>query len=231
MSEPVLRAENLGKAYPMPEGAVRVFEGLEFALRRGDLAAVMGASGVGKTTLLNLLGALDRPTEGRVVLDGDDLSTRTDREIAAIRNRKVGFVFQSFHLLPEFSALENTAFPLLIRRVGRREALARAAALLEEVGLADRRGFRPAQLSGGEQQRVSLARALANEPLILLADEPTGNLDLKTGDLVLGLILDLHRRRGLSSVIVTHNERVARLCGRVFLMEGDGLKPTPPAGS
>ena len=231
MSEPVLRAENLGKAYPMPEGALRVFGGLDFELGRGDLAAIMGASGVGKTTLLNLLGALDRPTEGRVVLDGDDLSTRTDREIAAIRNRKVGFVFQSFHLLPEFTAAENAALPLLIGGAGRREALARAETLLEEVGLADRRNFRPAQLSGGEQQRVSLARALANEPLLLLADEPTGNLDLKTGDLVLGLILDLHARRGLSSIVVTHNERVARLCRRIFLMDGEGLKPTFAAGS
>ncbi len=230
MSESILRAENLGKSYPLPKGELRVFSGLGFELRPGELAAVMGVSGVGKTTLLNLFGALDRPTDGRILLDGEDLSTRTDMEIAAIRNRKVGFIFQSFHLLPEFTAQENVALPLLIRGASRKDSLARARNLLGDVGLADRADFRPGQLSGGEQQRVAIARALANEPRLLLADEPTGNLDWKTGEHILGLIQDLHIRKGLSSVIVTHNERVARTCDSLYVMEAGELKRSPPPG-
>jgi ABC-type lipoprotein export system ATPase subunit len=220
----VLEAVNLGKTYPLPKGVFRVFEGLSFSLRRGDLAAVMGASGVGKTTLLNLLGALDRPSEGRVILDGEDLFARTEREIAAVRNRKIGFVFQFYHLLPEFSALENVSFPLMIQGLGRREALERAAAVLKEVSLEGKEDSRPNQLSGGEQQRVAIARALVGEPRLLLADEPTGNLDWKTGEMVLRLILDLHQKRDLSSIIVTHNEKIARYCHELYLMEAGELK-------
>src|SRR5512142_2075972 len=176
MSDPVLVASGLGKTYPLPKGELRVFEGLDFELERGELAAVMGASGVGKTTLLNLLGGLDRPTEGRITLDGEDLFDGTDTEVASVRNRKIGFP--------------------------------RAAELLREVGLEDKTASRPSQLSGGEQQRVAIARALANGPCLLLADEPTGNLDWKTGEKVLRLVLDLHERRGLSSILVTHNEKI-----------------------
>ena len=201
MSDIVLAAENLGKSYPLPKGVLRVFEGLDFELRRGDLAAIMGASGVGKTTLLNLLGGLDRPTDGRVVLDGEDLFAQTPREVAALRNRKIGFVFQFYHLLPEFSALENVSFPPMIGGLGRGEAFARAREALKEVSLEDKAGQRPGQLSGGEQQRVAIARALVNEPSLLLADEPTGNLDWRSGESVFRLILDLHERRGLSSIL------------------------------
>lgn len=230
MNDIVLSAENLGKAYPLPKGELRVFQGIDFELQRGDLAAIMGMSGVGKTTLLNLLGTLDRPSEGTIRLDGEDLAARSDLEISGLRNRKIGFVFQFYHLLPEFTALENISIPLLIRGMGRKEALPRARKLLDEVGLGDKANFRPGQMSGGEQQRVAVARALVNEPKVLLADEPTGNLDWKTGGMVLRLILDLHQKKGLSSVIVTHNEKIAAFCHKLYVMEAGELKLIPPAG-
>jgi len=224
MNDTVLVAENLGKTYPLPKGTLRVFEGLSFGLGRGELAAVMGASGVGKTTLLNLLGGLDRPSDGRVLLDGEDLFDRSDREVAAVRNRKIGFVFQVFHLLPEFTALENVGIPLMIGGMPKREAFGRAQDMLRDVSLEDKAFSRPSQLSGGEQQRVAIARALVGGPRLLLADEPTGNLDWKTGEMVLRLVLDLHRKRGLSSVLVTHNEKIARYCDKVYRMEAGELK-------
>ncbi len=208
----------------MPEGVLRVFSGLHFEIEAGDIAAVMGASGVGKTTLLNLLGALDRPTEGTVYLEGEDLFARDEIELARIRNRKIGFVFQFFHLLPEFTALENVSFPLMIRGLDRLEALKKGREILREVFLEDKANCRPAQLSGGEQQRVAIARALINEPKLLLADEPTGNLDWKTGEHILRLLLDLHQRKGLSSILVTHNDKVAQFCRKLYLMERGELK-------
>jgi ABC-type lipoprotein export system ATPase subunit len=224
MNDIVLKAENLGKTYPLPKGTLRVFEDLGFELERGELAAIMGASGVGKTTLLNLLGALDRPSEGRVILDGQDLFSGSERDIAAVRNRKIGFVFQFYHLLPEFSALENIGFPLMIQGHSRKDALARAHDILKEVSLDEKADSRPSQLSGGEQQRIAIARALVAEPRLLLADEPTGNLDWKSGEAVLRLILDLHAEKGLSSIIVTHNEKIARFCHKLYLMEAGQLK-------
>jgi len=224
MSKPVLAAEGLGKTYPLPRGELCVFEGLDFSLERGELVAVMGMSGVGKTTLLNLLGGLDRPSEGRVFLDGEDLFAGTDREVASVRNRKIGFVFQVYHLLPEFTSLENVSFPLMIGGVPRKDAFRRALEMLREVGLEDKASSRPGQLSGGEQQRVAIARSLVNNPCLLLADEPTGNLDWKTGERVLRLVLDLHERKGLSSILVTHNEKIARYCHRVYMMEAGTMK-------
>jgi lipoprotein-releasing system ATP-binding protein len=224
MSDRVLVAEGLGKTYPLPKGDLRVFEGLDFELGRGELAAIMGMSGVGKTTLLNLLGGLDRPTEGRVFLDGEDLFSGTDREVASVRNRKIGFVFQVYHLLPEFNSVENVSFPLMIGGVPRNEAFRRALDMLREVGLEDKAASRPSQLSGGEQQRVAIARSLVNGPCLLLADEPTGNLDWKTGEKVLRLVLDLHERKGLSSILVTHNEKIARFCHKVYMMEAGTMK-------
>ncbi len=231
MSDRVLVAERLGKTYPLPKGDLRVFEGLDFELGRGELAAVMGASGVGKTTLLNLLGGLDRPSEGRVLLEGEDLFGGTDREVAVVRNRKIGFVFQVYHLLPEFSSLENVGFPLMIGGAPKKEAFSMALGMLREVGLEDKAHSRPSQLSGGEQQRVAIARALVSRPRLLLADEPTGNLDWKTGERVLRLVLDLHERKGLSSILVTHNEKIARYCHKVYLMETGTMKPlsSPPS--
>ena len=230
MSDIILRTEGLAKAYALPKGELRVLEGIDLELERGDLVAIMGVSGVGKTTLLNLLGALDRPTSGRIWLDGQDLGTLSEAGLSALRNAKIGFVFQFFHLLPEFTAAENVAFPLLIRGAGKREAFARAREMLGEVSIGDKADLRPGQLSGGEQQRVAVARALINEPKLLLADEPTGNLDAKTGGMVLEIILELHRKRGLSSIVVTHNERIAARCDKVLVMEAGALKPIPPPG-
>jgi ABC-type lipoprotein export system ATPase subunit len=217
-------AENVGKSYPLPKGVLRVFEGLDFILEKGDLVAVMGASGVGKTTFLNLLGALDRPTEGAILLDGEDIHAKDEREKARLRNEKIGFVFQFYHLLPEFTALENVFLPLLIRGLDRREASMRAMAILKEVFLEDKAQQKPGQLSGGEQQRVAVARALVNDPHLLLADEPTGNLDWRTGEAIMGMIQDLHVRRGLSSIVVTHNEKIAAFCRKVYVMEAGRLK-------
>lgn len=221
----LLKTVNLGKNYPLPEGVLRVFEGINFELLEGDLVAIMGVSGVGKTTFLNLLGTLDKPSEGKILFEGDDLLFhRSKKELAEIRNRKIGFIFQFYHLLPEFTALENIAFPLLIRGAERKEAERKAHEILREVSLEEKAHIRPALLSGGEQQRVAIARALVNEPKLLLADEPTGNMDWKTGQMILALIQKLHKKKGLSSVIVTHNEKVAQFCNNVYLMEGRELK-------
>lgn len=220
----VVQATNLGKEYPLPDGVLRVFKGISLELMKGDLVAIMGMSGVGKTTFLNLLGALDKPTEGEILFDGEDLLAKNEKELAEIRNKKIGFVFQFYHLLPEFTTLENISFPLLIRGVDKMTAQERALEMLREVFLEEKVQIRPAQLSGGEQQRVAIARALVNEPRLLLADEPTGNMDWKTGQAILELIRELHQKKGLSSVIVTHNEKVARFCNKVFLMESGDLK-------
>jgi lipoprotein-releasing system ATP-binding protein len=220
----LLRAENLGKEYPLPKGVLQVFRGVNFEIEAGDVVAIMGISGVGKTTLLNLLGALDRPSEGTVYLEGEDLFARNESELARVRNRKIGFVFQFFHLLPEFTALENVSLPLMIGGLERKKALEKGTSILAEVGLGDKADCLPAQLSGGEQQRIAVARALVNEPKLLLADEPTGNLDWKTGEHMLNLLMDLHRRRGLSSVLVTHNDKVAQYCRKRYVMERGELK-------
>jgi len=220
----IVQALNLGKEYPLPDGVLRVFEGISLDIIQGDLVAIMGMSGVGKTTFLNLLGALDKPTKGEILFDGEDLLLKSDKELAGIRNRKIGFVFQFYHLLPEFTTLENITFPLLIRGMEKRRAQERALEMLREVFLENKAQIRPAQLSGGEQQRVAIARALVNEPKLLLADEPTGNMDWKTGQAILELIQELHQKKGLSSVIVTHNEKVARFCHKVYLMESGNLK-------
>jgi ABC-type lipoprotein export system ATPase subunit len=206
---------------------LRVFDGINFELDKGDFVAVMGVSGVGKTTLLNLLGTLDRPTEGRIFIDGEDIFSGSEKEMAELRNRKIGFVFQFYHLLPEFTSLENVSFPLLIRGKGRSEAQARALEMLRDVSLEEKAHLKPGKLSGGEQQRVAIARALVNEPELLLADEPTGNLDWKTGRMILELIQKLHQRKGLSSIVVTHNEKVAQFCNKVYMMESGSLKLLP----
>ncbi|MBN1939472.1 MAG: ABC transporter ATP-binding protein [Candidatus Aminicenantes bacterium] len=224
----LLKAVDLGKDYLIPDGEIlRVFSGLSFSLERGEIVAVMGASGSGKTTLLNLLGALDRPTGGRVFLEGEDLSSLDAVSLARVRNAKIGFVFQAFHLLPEFTALENVALPLLMGGAAKSEAMDRGRAMLRETGLESKSGCRPAQLSGGEMQRVAIARALVNRPAVLLADEPTGNLDWKTGESILRLLLDLHRKRGLASVLVTHNERVSALCEKTYFLERGLLERRP----
>ncbi|UCC40047.1 MAG: ABC transporter ATP-binding protein [Candidatus Aminicenantes bacterium] len=223
----MIETRNLGKEYPLPEGVLRIFEGLNFELSEGDLGAIMGVSGVGKTTFLNLLGLLDKPTEGKILIDGEDVLLKNEKEKAEIRNQKIGFVFQFYHLLPEFTTLENVCFPLMIRGVEMKEAQRKALGLLGEVSLEDKAHLRPTLLSGGEQQRVAIARALVNEPKLLLADEPTGNLDWNTGEKILKLIQELHEKRGLSSVIVTHNEKVAQFCHKLYMMESGRLKLLP----
>lgn len=224
-SAKLIEVRNLIKVYPLPDGELRVLDGLDFNLAPGDIVAVMGASGVGKTTFLNILGALDRPTSGSVWLEGQELFEMPESELARVRNAKIGFVFQFFHLLPEFTVLENLSLPLLIAGQPRRKALDQARELLREVGLENKARVYPSLLSGGEQQRVAIARALIASPRVLLADEPTGNLDWKTGEKIMELIRQLHERKGLTSVIVTHNERVARFCRRVYQLEAGKLKP------
>jgi lipoprotein-releasing system ATP-binding protein len=219
MNDPVIQARDLFKSYPSGGRTLQVIKGLSLEVRQGEMVAVVGESGAGKSTLLHLLGGLDRPDSGSILLGGRELSRLNRVEAAALRNRDVGYVFQFHHLLPEFTAEENTLMPCLIRRepLGGSRRLARA--LLEELGLSERAQHRPAELSGGEQQRVALARALVGRPLVLLADEPTGNLDFQTSETVFELIREAVSRRGTATVLVTHSERLALRCDRVCVME------------
>lgn len=214
-----LEARGLSKTYRNAEVPVRVLESLDLAVDKGEMLAVVGPSGIGKSTLLHLLGGLDRPDTGSIHVDGRELTAMSSDAMARFRNRSVGFVFQFHHLLPEFTAVENVAMPGWIGRIATDEALKRAAALLAELGLEARSRHFPNQLSGGEQQRVAIARALATDPLLFLADEPTGNLDLETSERVFDLMRDCHVKRGLTSVIVTHNPDLAARCDRVFEMK------------
>ncbi len=216
-----VRIEGLAKTYLMGDRRLEVLRGIDLEIADGDLVALTGPSGAGKSTFLHLVGTLDVPTRGRVLFDGEDVFERGEEELASFRNRTIGFVFQSHHLLPEFTALENTMMPALIRRVSRAEARRRASEMLGEVGLGDRMEHRPGELSGGEQQRVALARALCLGPRLLLADEPTGNLDPQTAEGIHALLLELNRRLAITAVVVTHNERLANaLPRRLRIVEG-----------
>jgi lipoprotein-releasing system ATP-binding protein len=217
----LLEVRGLCKSYNMGRNRVDVLKGIDLALETATTTALVGASGAGKSTLLHLLGALDRPTTGTVLFRGDDLFAKNDCELASFRNRSIGFVFQFHHLLSEFTALENVMMPALIARVPKVEARTLAEELLADVGLAERMSHRPGELSGGEQQRVAIARALVLSPALLLADEPTGNLDMKTSDGVHTVLNDLQQKKGLTLVVVTHNERLAAAMGRtVRLVDG-----------
>jgi len=222
-----IRADNLSKTYTGEGAPVTVFSNLCFELAAGTFAAVMGPSGVGKSTLLHLIGGIDRPDSGRVEVFGQAIEELSPRERARFRNEKVGFVFQFHHLLPEFTAEENAAFPHRIAGVSEREARRKAAELLERVGLSDRRHHGARALSGGEQQRVAIARALARGPGLLLADEPTGNLDAAAAQTVFGLLRELHAERGMTTVLVTHNPDLASRCDRLFTMSREGITPSP----
>ncbi len=214
-----LEARGLSKTYRNAEVPVQVFEDLDLAVERGEMLAVVGPSGIGKSTLLHLLGGLDRPDSGTIVVDRHGVTTMSHDELAKFRNRNVGFVFQFHHLLPEFTAQENVAMPGWIARMASGEALRKARDLLGELGLTPRARHFPNQLSGGQQQRVAIARALLADPLLFLADEPTGNLDLETSERVFDLMRACHAKRGLTSVIVTHNPDLAARCDRVFEMK------------
>ncbi len=216
---PFLEARGLAKTYESADVAVEVFYGLDVGAERGEMLAVVGPSGIGKSTLLHLLGGLDRADGGVIEVDGRNYAAMSNDELARFRNDNVGFVFQFHHLLPEFTAEENVAMPGWIGRMPRETALRKAAALLDELGLSDRGHHFPNQLSGGEQQRVAIARALLSDPVLLLADEPTGNLDVETSEKVFEVMRNCQARRGLTAVIVTHNTELASRCDRVFEMK------------
>ena len=221
MSEPLLRLENVERRYHMEGEDVRAVRGVSLAIDAGDYVAIVGPSGCGKSTLLNLLGAIDRPDSGRALLDGRDVGSLSDREATELRLRRIGFVFQRFHLLAALSARENVELPMAEAGVAKRERAERARELLAYVGLAGRERHRPPQLSGGEQQRVAIARALANRPALILADEPTGELDARTGAEVAALFQRLNAD-GTTLVVVTHDEELAAAAGRVIHMR-DGV--------
>ena len=221
MSKPILKAQDLKKSYDLGRRAVKVLHGVSLEVGQGEFLSLQGASGTGKSTLLHLLGGLDNPTSGQVSSNGQLLSTMSSRSLAKWRNTKVGFVFQGYHLLPEFDALENVLIPSRISHVKYLKSLERAQLLLKRVGLGNRMHHLPAELSGGEQQRVALARSLINNPKVLLADEPTGNLDSKTGNDVLDLLCDLQAESGLTMIIATHDSKVAnRAHNTIKLVDG-----------
>lgn len=219
MTVPVLEARNVHKSFRQGPVNLEVLQGVAIAVGTGERIAIVGSSGSGKTTLLQILGGLDRPTTGQVLVDGKDIHEQTEKERGDLRNRALGFVYQFHHLLPEFSALENVAMPLLVRRMKVADARAKARRLLDRVGLGQRLDHRPDQLSGGERQRAAVARALVTEPKIVLADEPTGNLDGTNAESVFALMLELNRELGTSLIVVTHDMRLASRMERIFAIE------------
>ena len=234
MSAPEIRLVDVHKAYGAGRARQEVLKGVSLEVAPGELLAMVGQSGSGKSTLLHVLGLLDPPTEGRVLLEGRDAWALSNLERARLRNERIGFVFQFYHLLPELDAVENVILPAMIGRSGflwrsaARELRAKAKETLARFGLGERLAHRPAQLSGGEQQRVAIARAMFLDPAVVIADEPTGNLDRATGERVLDLLIREQESRGLALLLVTHDERVARRCGRVVLMEDGRIRPEDP---
>lgn len=222
---PFIRARDLSKVYRSGDSELVVFSGVSLDVARGEMLALVGESGSGKSTLLHLLGGLDRPSNGTIYYESREVSGLAESEQAEFRNRKIGFVWQIHYLLPEFTALENVMMPLLIRGVSHAEAAVESRARLDEVGLQARSSHRAGELSGGEQQRVVLARALVGRPEVLLADEPTGNLDFRTGEMIFDLLRRLHESHRLTSILVTHNLSFARRCDRVLSMDRGGLVP------
>jgi len=225
----MLRVEGLKKVFRSGQSELVVFENLSFRVRKGEMLAIVGESGTGKSTLLHILGALDRASEGDVYCAQMQLQALSDDAAADFRNREIGFVWQFHYLLPEFTAAENVAMPLLLRGIKREKALSEALGWLREVGLTERAEHRAGELSGGEQQRVALARALVTRPQLLMADEPTGDLDTVTAEVVFELIARLHREHRLTSLLVTHNLGFARRCDRVLKLEGGRLRELVPA--
>jgi lipoprotein-releasing system ATP-binding protein len=220
----LIQVQQLFKSYGNGGKRVEVLKGVDLTFSRGEKAAIVGASGVGKTTLLHILGTLDRPTAGKVFYEGKDVFTLNEGDLAFFRNREIGFVFQFHHLLPEFNALENTMMPCLIQGIPKKEAASRAETILTLVGLKERLSHKPGELSGGEQQRVAVARALVLEPKVLLADEPTGNLDTKIGESVFDLLHEINQIKGVTLIVVTHNLKLAeKLSRQIQLLDGKAL--------
>jgi len=230
-SEPVIAIEGMSKVHGLGAGGVRALDGVNLAVHDREIVALRGPSGSGKSTLLNILGCLDRPTEGSYRLGNLDVSTLDRAQQAWVRLHFLGFIFQSFHLISDHTALENVVLPLRYAGVSRTERKERAEALLKRVGLAERSGHRPSQLSGGEKQRVAIARAIACRPRVLLADEPTGALDTKTGEEILELLLELRERDGLTILLVTHDPRVAERADRQVFMQDGRLSSSPPSAA
>jgi lipoprotein-releasing system ATP-binding protein len=225
LHDPIIRVEGLQKTYQTARGKLDLFQDLNLEVAPGEMVAIVGQSGAGKSTLLHILGALDAPSAGTVYCASTNVASLSTRQAAAFRNREIGYVWQFHYLLPEFSALENVAMPLLAKGTNKREALSVAANWLMEVGLEDRGAHRPGELSGGEQQRVALARSLVNNPRLLLADEPTGDLDETTAGMVFHLLENLHGSHGLTSILVTHNLDLAARCTRASRLESGKLVP------
>lgn len=217
----LIQLEDLTKIYQVGETEVRALNGVSYNIHQGDILAIMGPSGSGKSTLMNIIGCLDKPTSGRYLLDGKEVSTYNKNQLAEIRNKKIGFVFQNFNLLARTTTLENTELPLLYSDISSKKTKEYAMKALELVGLEGREMHKTNQISGGEKQRVAIARALVNNPSLILADEPTGNLDTKTGDEIMDVFVDLNKKQGITVILVTHDQEVARIAQKkIFLRDG-----------
>ena len=225
MKETVIHLDNVWKTYKMGEFEVNALRGLNLEVKKGELLAIMGPSGSGKSTAVNMVGALDMPTRGKILLEGHDISKLSESDLAQIRGKKIGFIFQQFNLINTLTALENIALPMVFQNIVKEERLQRAKYLLEMVGLSDRMHHKPTELSGGQQQRGAIARALSNNPEVVLADEPTGNLDSKTGETVISFLQNLNRKEGKTIILVTHDANVAHHADRIeFLKDGAIVK-------
>ncbi len=222
----IIRVNNLRKSFFTDAGEIKVLKGVNLSVEKGEIIAIEGASGVGKSTFLHVIGTIDKPNSGSVYYNGKDIFDFDEKKLTSFRNRTIGFIFQFHHLLPEFSAMENTIMPGLISSIDKKNLLDRGVTLLSQLGLKERITHRPGELSGGEQQRVAIARALILNPLVVLADEPTGNLDARTGDEIFDLILELNRKSGITFIIVTHNRGLAQKCNRVYRMTNGVLEQT-----
>jgi lipoprotein-releasing system ATP-binding protein len=215
----LMEGKDIRRTFKTGKTELEVLKGIDIVLRRRRIHTIVGPSGAGKSTLLHILGGLDKPTKGKVILENKSLYDFADKDLARIRNKDIGFIFQFHHLLPEFTALENVMMPAAIDGMGEKKAQYRAKSLLERVGLGERVEHKPNELSGGEKQRVAVARAMVNNPLIMFADEPTGNLDTKNSDLLLSMLLDLNKSDGVTLVVVTHNDEIAEKVGNIIRME------------